>query len=30
MDLQEMGCEYIDWRAMAYDRVQWWGIVNVV
>lgn len=30
MDLEETGCEDTDWTAMVHDRVQWWGLVNMV
>jgi len=30
MDLEETGLEDTDWTTMVYDRVQWWGLVNVV
>jgi hypothetical protein len=29
MDLQEVGCECIDWIELAQDRNRWWALVNV-
>jgi hypothetical protein len=29
-DLQEVGCEGIDWIEMAQDMEIWWAIVNAV
>ena len=29
MDLQEMGCEGMDWIELAQDRDRWWELVNV-
>jgi hypothetical protein len=30
MDLQEVGCEGIDWIDVAQDRHRWWAFVNAV
>ena len=30
MDLQEMGCGYMDWIGLAQDRDRWGTLVNVV
>jgi hypothetical protein len=30
MDLQEVGCEGMDWIKMAQDRDRWSALVNVV
>jgi hypothetical protein len=30
MDLQEVGCECMDWIGLAQDRYRWRVIVNVV
>ena len=30
MDLQEMGCEGMDWIDVAQDRNRWWVLVNAV
>ena len=30
MDLQEMGCGYMDWIGLAQDRDRWWTLVSVV
>jgi hypothetical protein len=30
MDVQEMGCEGMDWIRMAQDREMWWALVNAV
>jgi len=30
MDLQEMGCEYMDWIGLAQDRDRWWTLVSAV
>jgi len=30
MDLQEVGCEYMDWIGLAQDRDRWWTLVSVV
>jgi len=30
MDLQEVGCEGMDWIELAQDRDRWWTLVNVV
>ena len=30
MDLQEVGCGYMDWIGLAQDRVEWRTLVSVV
>jgi len=30
MNLQEVGCGYMDWIGLAQDRDRWWTLVNVV
>ena len=30
MDLQEVGCGYVDWIGLAQDRDGWWTLVSVV
>jgi len=30
MNLQEMGCEDMDWIDVAQDRDRWWAFVNAV
>ena len=30
MDLQEMGCRYVDWIGLAQDRNSWRTLVNAV
>jgi hypothetical protein len=30
MDLQEVGCEGMNWIELAQDRDRWWALVNVV
>ena len=30
MDLQEMGCGYVDWIGLAQDRDRWRKLVNAV
>jgi len=30
MNLQEVGCEGMDWIELAQDRDRWWALVNVV
>ena len=30
MDLQEVGCGYIDWIRLAQDRDRWWTLVSAV
>jgi len=30
MDLQEVGCEGIDWNELAQDRERWWALVTTV
>ena len=30
MDLQEMGCVYMDWIGLAQDRGSWWTLVGAV
>jgi len=30
MDLQEVGCGYMDWIGLAQDRGRWWTLVSVV
>jgi len=30
MDLQELGCGYMDWIWLAQDRDRWWAVVSAV
>ena len=30
MDLQEVGCGYMDWFGLAQDRDKWWTLVSAV
>ena len=30
LDLQEVGCGYVDWTGLAQDRDRWWTLVSVV
>jgi len=30
MDLQEVGCVYMDWIRLAQDRDSWWTLVSAV
>jgi hypothetical protein len=30
MDIQEVGCESMDWIELAQDRERWWALVNAV
>jgi hypothetical protein len=30
MDIQEVGCEGMDWIDMAQERDRWWKLVNAV
>jgi len=30
MDLQEVGCGYVDWIGQAQDRDRWWTLVSAV
>ena len=30
MDLQEVGCGYVDWIGLAQDRDRWWTFVSAV
>jgi hypothetical protein len=30
MNLQEVGCGYVDWIGLAQDRDRWWTLVSVV
>jgi len=30
MDLQDMGCGYMDWIGLAQDRDRWWTLVSEV
>jgi len=30
MDLQEVGCWFMDWINLAYDRTRWWALVSVI
>jgi len=30
MDLQEVGCGYMDWIGLAHDRDRWWTLVSAV
>jgi hypothetical protein len=30
MDIQEVGCEGMDWIDLAHDRNSWWAPVNAV
>jgi len=30
MDLQEVGCGYMDWIGLAQYRDRWWTLVNAV
>ena len=30
MDLQEVGCGYMDWIRLAQDRDRWWTLMSAV
>jgi hypothetical protein len=30
MDLQEVGCGYMDWIGLVQDRDRWWKLVSAV
>jgi len=30
MDLEEVGCGYMDWIWLAHDRDRWWTLVSAV
>jgi len=30
LDLQEVGCGYMDWIGLAQDRERWWTLVSAV
>jgi len=30
MDLQEVGCGYVDWIGLTQDRDSWWTLVSAV
>jgi len=30
MDLQEVGCGYVDWIGLAQDRDGWWKLASAV
>jgi len=30
MDVQEVGCEGMDWIDVSQDRDRWWALVNAV
>jgi hypothetical protein len=30
MDLQEVGCEVVDWIELAQDRDRWWALIIAV
>ena len=30
MDLQELGCGYVDWIGLAQERDRWWTLVSAV
>jgi len=30
MDLQKLGCGYMEWIGLAQDRDRWWTLVNAV
>jgi len=30
LDLQEVGCGYMDWIGLAQDRDRWWTLVSAV
>jgi hypothetical protein len=30
IDLQELGCECVDWMKLTQDRDRWWALANAV
>jgi hypothetical protein len=30
MDLEQVGCEHVDWINLAQDRIEWWALVKTI